>query len=265
MASVHGSSSSSIRNGAGRAPEAGDLGIESPYLLQGYDHPGMVLVSDSLTGSNYLSWSRAMMIALGAKTKIGFIDGRCIKPDSADPNLDRWIKVDYMVTSWILNSISKDIVEAFLYTTSSFDLWNELKERFGECNGPLLYQLKRDIASISQGDLSLSQYYTKLKKLWDELSCLVPLPVCECGASAALAVLECNDRLMQFLMGLNDMYDHIRNQILVMDPLPSINKTYSMVLRVEKQKEVHVSYSPMIDTTMMMKITNEFRWFNQCS
>ncbi|KAK9104685.1 hypothetical protein Scep_021529 [Stephania cephalantha] len=196
MATIHGSSSSSIRNGAGRVVDSGEHGAESPYFLQSSDHPGMVLVSNSLTGSNYLSWSRAMLIALGAKTKLGFIDGRCLKPDPTNSNVDRWIKVDYMATSWILNYISKEIVEAFLYTSSSFDLWNELKERCRECNGPLFYQLKRDISSISQGDFSVSQYYTKLNKLWDELSCLVHLPSCECGAAAKIAALESNDRLM---------------------------------------------------------------------
>lgn len=38
---------------------------------------------------------------------------------------------------------------------------------------------------------------------------------------------------------LNENYDHVRNQILLMDPLPSINRAYSMVLRVEKQREIH--------------------------
>lgn len=77
-------------------------------------------------------------------------------------------------------------------------------------------------------------YFTKLKKLWDEIGSLVPLPVCTCGASKALAEMDMNGKLIQFLMGLNDTYDHVRSQILLMDPLPSVNKAYSMILRVEK-------------------------------
>ena len=50
------------------------------------------------------------------------------------------------------------------------------------------------------------------------------------------------NRLMQFLMGLNDTYNHVRNQILIMDPLPSVNRAYSMVLSVEKQRDVHVVF-----------------------
>lgn len=47
-----------------------------------------------------------------------------------------------MVITWILNSISKDIAEAFLYTTSARNHWLDLEARFGESNGPLLYKLQ---------------------------------------------------------------------------------------------------------------------------
>ncbi|KAK9167857.1 hypothetical protein Scep_003048 [Stephania cephalantha] len=246
-ASRFGSSSS------GNVTDQDGVNVKSPYHLQNSDHPGMVLVSNSLTGFNYISYSRAMTIALGAKTKLGFADGSCLKQADEDPLLKRWIKVDYMVTSWILNSISKEIVEVFLYISSSYTLWQELQERYGECNGPLLYQFKREICSINQGGLTISIYYTKLKKLWDEVVCLAPIPTCKCGASSKIVVLDSNDKLMQFLMGLNDIYDHVRNQILVMDPFPTVNKAYSMILRVKKQKEVNVSFSSGLENAMMLK------------
>lgn len=48
------------------------------------------------------------------------------------------------------------------------------------------------------------------------------------------------DMVIKFLVGLNDTYGHVRNQILLMDSFPSITKTYFMILRVEKQREVNV-------------------------
>ncbi|KAJ0096195.1 hypothetical protein Patl1_16565 [Pistacia atlantica] len=56
---------------------------------------------------------------------------------------------------------------------------------------------------------------------------------------------------MQFLMGLNDSFDHVQNQILVMDPLHTINKAYSMILRVEKQREVHVAFVDNLENSAM--------------
>lgn len=43
-------------------------------------------------------------------------------------------------------------------------------------------------------------------------------------------------------MGLNDAYDSIKGKLLLMEPLQSANKAYSMVLRVEKQREVNQTY-----------------------
>lgn len=42
-------------------------------------------------------------------------------------------------------------------------------------------------------------------------------------------------------MGLNEAYEHARHHILMMDPLPSINKAFSMVLNLESEINIHGS------------------------
>ena len=160
---------------------------EDPLGLQSSDHLGMVLVSIPLTGNNYLSWNHSMKIALGAKVKLGFINGKCKMLDEDSLDFEQWNKVDCRVISWILNSISKEIIEDFLHTTSARELWKELEERFGESNGLLLYQVQRELSFISQGSMYVVQYYTKLKKLWDELTCLMPIPQCTYGVAKSVA------------------------------------------------------------------------------
>lgn len=48
--------------------------VQVPFFLH---QPliGFLLVSQPLTRDNYVSWSRAMVIALSVKNKLGFIDG----------------------------------------------------------------------------------------------------------------------------------------------------------------------------------------------
>ncbi|KAL2243719.1 UNVERIFIED_CONTAM: Retrovirus-related Pol polyprotein from transposon RE1 [Sesamum indicum] len=163
-----------------------------------------------------------------------------------------------MVVSWVLNSISKDIAEAFLYTTSARSLWLDLEAKFGQSNGPLLYQIEREVGSISQGNKTLAAYYIKLKKLWDEMTSLDPVPVRSCGAGTKFAENTSFTQLIQFLMGLNDAYDHVCNQILLMDPLPSIGKAYSMILQVEKQREIN-SRNLELDKEEVMAKTGHLR------
>lgn len=56
---------------------------------------------------------------------------------------EKWLKADNMVAFRILHSLSKELVEAFLYATTAKKLWEEIKKRFSEANGLLLYQEKR--------------------------------------------------------------------------------------------------------------------------
>ncbi|KAL2226424.1 UNVERIFIED_CONTAM: hypothetical protein Sindi_2001100 [Sesamum indicum] len=158
-----------------------------------------------------------------------------------------------------MSAISKEIAEAFLYAESARDLWVELEMRFGDSNGPLLYQIQREIATTSQKNMTVAAYFTKLKKLWDELGTLDPLPVCTCGTSKKLADRATSYQLIQFLVGLSDAYEHVKNQILLMDPLPTAAKAYSMVQRVEKQRELNSGVSELDKEGVMVAQTFEPR------
>ncbi|KAL0410884.1 UNVERIFIED_CONTAM: hypothetical protein Slati_3678100 [Sesamum latifolium] len=64
-------------------------GSEVLQLLSS-DHPGLILVSSPLDGKNFHAWSRAVRRVLGAKSKLGFITGTCVKP-TGDPELiEQW-------------------------------------------------------------------------------------------------------------------------------------------------------------------------------
>ena len=142
---------------------------EDPFLLSGADHPGLQLTNKLFDGENFPGWSRFARMALGARLKLGFIDGSCSKPDASSINLQKWLRCDYMVRCWFLNSIVPTIAESLMYVSSAKELWSELAERFGEAQGPLIYQLNRDLVMLSQGNEPVSIYYSKMKKYWDEL------------------------------------------------------------------------------------------------
>ena len=61
---------------------------------------------------------------------------------------------------------------------------------------------------------------------------------CSCNFLKQLSDFEAEDKVMQFLLGLNSGYDGAIMNILAMDPLPSINSAYYITQQIEKQKEV---------------------------
>lgn len=53
--------------------------------------------------------------------------------------------------SWILNSMERDLAEIFSYSESSFDLWNAVRDMYGnQNNSARIFQIHREIASLHQ-------------------------------------------------------------------------------------------------------------------
>ncbi|KAL2251796.1 UNVERIFIED_CONTAM: hypothetical protein Sindi_2301900 [Sesamum indicum] len=99
--------------------------------------------------------------------KLVFIDGTFPRPAIGSALFEQWRRADLMVTSWLWNSISKEIVEGFMYVSSSRKLWLEIEARYGRSIGPTIYHLQREISSIPQGDMALTSYLTRLKKIME--------------------------------------------------------------------------------------------------
>lgn len=147
-------------------------------------HPRMVIISKPLNGDNYATWCRSMEISLSAKNKLGFVDGTVETPSAKNnPNVfSLWRRCNDMILSWILNSLTSDIVDNVIYSTTTYEIWQDLKERFSHGNAPRIFQLQREISSLTQGQMSVANYYTKIKTLWDELASYSDLPACSYGS-----------------------------------------------------------------------------------
>ncbi|KAF8387898.1 hypothetical protein HHK36_026560 [Tetracentron sinense] len=221
-----------------------EMDYSNPYFLHHGDSPGAILVSQQLTGDNYSSWKRAMEMALTAKNKIGFVNGSLPKPSDesdSDPLSFSWCRCNNMLLSWLLNSVSKEIAASIIYIDSAADIWMDLQDRFSHLNGPRVFQLQQTMSSLSQGNDSVSTYFTSLKGIWDELDHQEPLPCCTCGAVKVLQAKHQRKYVYQFLIGLNESNSHVRGQILLLDPLPPMNKVFSLVLQEERQCGLFIS------------------------
>ncbi|XP_030504972.1 uncharacterized protein LOC115719940 [Cannabis sativa] len=200
----------------------------NPYYLHHGDNPGHTLVSQPLTGQdNYVAWSKAMQLAISVKNKIGFLDGSIPKPSPSDLILyNAWIGNNNIVISWILNSVSKEISSSILYDESTSTIWNDLKIRFHQRNGPHVYNLRKDLMNLRQDNQTVSMYFTRLKTIWEELTNFRPSCTCNgctCGGVKRLQDHYHMEHIMSFLMVLSDSYSQVRGSILLMDPLPEIS------------------------------------------
>ncbi|XP_074347307.1 uncharacterized protein LOC141686152 [Apium graveolens] len=195
-----------------------EVSIESnlhPLYLQNIDHPGLVLIAKKLTGTgNFGPWNRSITIALSAKNKIGIVNGSYPRPNDDSPLKTHWDRVNDMVISWIMNTVSDEISNGMDFVTSAQDLWNELHDQFSSVNGHRVYQVLKDLHALEQGEKSVEIYYHRLKNLWDEYTSLESIVACKCGCKCGSSKLqedrEQRKKLLQFLMGLNDSYSTAR-------------------------------------------------------
>ncbi|KAG7564815.1 Retrotransposon Copia-like N-terminal [Arabidopsis suecica] len=217
---------------------------DNPYYLTNNDHSGLVLVSDRLTGAgDFGSWHQSMLMALNGRNKLGFVDGSLPKPDDGHRDAATWSRVNDVVRSWLINSVSKTIGQSVLYVKTAHGIWQKLLQRFKQNNVPRLYRIEQKLAGLRQGSLDVNTFYTKLVTIWEEVKSAQDFPVCQCGGCDCevnrkwMDLFERNF-VIKFLFGLNDSYENVRESIIMLDPLPDLEKTLNMVIQKEHTQEI---------------------------
>ncbi|XP_023892216.1 uncharacterized protein LOC112004217 [Quercus suber] len=115
---------SATSNSIGVSTQASILAWEKPfspyYLHSGYN-PGTILVTQPFTEENYATWSESVIYALDSKNKTDFMDGTIKAPLSTlDPIYPAWKCCNRMVLSWLLNSMTKDLIANVIYLNTAY-------------------------------------------------------------------------------------------------------------------------------------------------
>ncbi|GJU85008.1 hypothetical protein Tco_1292554 [Tanacetum coccineum] len=92
------------------------------------------------------------------------------------------------------------------------------------------------INCFKQNGLHASEYYHKLNSLWREFDILTKLSPCTCDAKNELSKHKQLMKLMQFLMGLDDVYQPTRSSLLTQTELHDVKDAFVIVCREESHK-----------------------------
>jgi len=214
---------------------------QSPYFVHPSDSPGAIITAIKFDGKNYDLWEMTIRTSLKSKNKLSFIDGSITKPDLKDRVITEegkaWEMVKSMIVSWIMNVIDPKLHKGEAYVDSAQKLLENIQKRYAVPNIPNIH--KAEIASCKQNKQDIVDFFSKLVGQWNELDGYIKILACTCGAAAKITKLLEENKVHQFLIGLDDEpYSVMRSQILAMDPLPSLDKIYNMVQQEEHHKSV---------------------------
>ena len=162
--------------------EAAFNNVESYLYLHPSENPAAALVSPVLDSTNYHSWSRSMITALSAKNKLEFVDGSAPEPLKTDRTYGAWRRCNNMVVSWIVHSVAASIRQSVLWMDKAEDIWRDLKSRYSQGDLLRISDLQQEASTLKQGALSVTEYFTKLRVIWDEIENFRPDPACTCNS-----------------------------------------------------------------------------------
>ncbi|KAK9675808.1 hypothetical protein RND81_11G032500 [Saponaria officinalis] len=181
-----------------------------PLLCSTIESTHTLKITTTLTGSeNYPLWRRQMELALSAKRKQGYVTGKVTKPKEDEEKIEAWMVAN--------------------------------NQRYTVSNGARKFKLNRESYEICQNGRTIEEYFTQLQVVWDELENMNTLPAItkvttEIAAYLAAVDAQAGERkLFQFLNGLDKQYGVLRSNILMKDPLPSVDDTVSLMLQEEMQ------------------------------
>ncbi|XP_071741185.1 uncharacterized protein [Rutidosis leptorrhynchoides] len=195
------------------------------------------VISAVVTGQSFVNrLPLSVLLALGTKNKVGFVDGTCVKNATDDVLSKQWDRCNSVVLSWLLGSISDELYAGLIFSENASTVWSEWKETYDKIDGSIIFNLHYNISTLKQGSSSLSEYYHKLNSLWKQYDAMANLK--NCTSEAADQTVKHNNmlKLMQFLMGLNDCYMNVKSNLLLRDPLPDVKTAYSVLSREESHR-----------------------------
>ncbi|XP_021758654.1 uncharacterized protein LOC110723616 [Chenopodium quinoa] len=184
------------------------------------------MVNELFDGTGYNSWKRTMMLGFSSRNKLGFINGTVVQPLETDPNYGSWQRCNDLVIGWLLFSLDKKIAKSVWFYKTASEIWKDLEERFGQTSATQLFSLHQELANMKQ-----------------EKDDENPLPVCNCRNCVCMITQKIlktqqDQRLMMFLMKLDDKLALVRTNILMMQPLPTISVAHRLCMQDETQKMV---------------------------
>ncbi|KAK9205514.1 hypothetical protein WN943_015782 [Citrus x changshan-huyou] len=141
-----------------------------------------------------------------------------------NPQFQIWRRNDQQLMSWLLSTLSEEVLSAVVGARSSLDVWQILATQFGARSRARVLHLRTQIQTTKKGSTTIHEYYMKMKTTLDALR-------------AAGSNISDEDFVLCLLAGLRFEYDSIVTTINEQPESTSLSDMYGMLLSHENRIE----------------------------
>ncbi|XP_071680282.1 uncharacterized protein [Lolium perenne] len=140
-------------------------------------------VSEKLTRSNYLLWQSQVLPPIRGARLTSFIDAKTDAPpetitiekdgkpsQEANPAYDAWVAMDQQVISFLLNTLSPNILISVIGMETAADVRSAIKSMFASQSRTRISNLRVALTKTKKENMTTAQFFTKMKGFVDELA-----------------------------------------------------------------------------------------------
>ncbi|KAK6115126.1 hypothetical protein DH2020_007395 [Rehmannia glutinosa] len=192
------------------------------------------LITVKLNDTNFLVWKQQILAAAKGYGLEGFLTGKhtipgeSITSDSGkkeiNPAYTTWMRQDQLLASWLLSSLSENILITTVGLSSSKEIWESLETSFASQSRAKIMQFRLQLQTLKKGNLPMRDYLNKVKVCCDTL------------AAAGQKVSE-EDQMLHILSGLGNDYDSVMVSITSRVEPCSLREVYALLLSFEARLE----------------------------
>ncbi|KAJ1424705.1 hypothetical protein SESBI_11409 [Sesbania bispinosa] len=172
---------------------------------------------EETNGRNHLKWAQLVRTVLKGKGKLSHLTES--GPKQEDPKFTTWDEEDSMIMAWLWNSMIPEISDTCMFLNSAKEIWDAVEQTYSKAKDAAQYM--KVIKAKCTEDSALLKEYIEQDKVYD------------------------------FLVGLNPEFDQVRIQILGKQKVPCFNEVVAIV-RSEESRRGLMLESPAVENSAMV-------------
>ncbi|KAG8486207.1 hypothetical protein CXB51_019494 [Gossypium anomalum] len=174
-----------------------------------------------LTEANFLLWKHQLLLILEGYDLEGFVQGTIPIPSPLITGVDGHLvdnplflahkKQDKFLASWLLSTVSDDVLVHLTAAKTSFDIWSIIEKRFGLKSNIKVSRMRHDLYSLKKANLTVKEYLSKVSIILVGLSMeFESIRVIASATPMSLdllteMLLDCEARQLELLTEILDM------------------------------------------------------------